>query len=138
MKSLNSNHIHAAKLHFQGATAAAIAEAVGVGVRTIEGWIKEAAFLSEVERLRGEQQQRDRSELDDAAVFQAEVREKTRELYNTVYERILGAIAALDDAGISRTLPPLVKAARDATELVLATDAETLGLEQLAKELDGH
>jgi len=136
MKRLSQKHIHAAKMLHEGNSNQVVADAVGVGLRTVEGWVSMPVFAAELERLQAEQQQRNRTELDDAAEFQAEVRRKTRDFYKDVQDQISDAVAALDPIGLSRSLPPLVKAMRDLTELALATDASTLGLEELAKEVD--
>lgn len=138
MQRLSQKHIQAAKMLHEGSSNQTVADAVKVSLRTVESWVSKPVFAAELQRLQSEQQERNRSELDDAAEFQGELREKTRDFYRTVQERITDAVEALDDIGLSRSLPPLVKAMRDLTELTLATDASTLGLEELAKRSRCH
>jgi hypothetical protein len=136
VKKLTKKHLKAALALHQGKTQPAAAAIAGCSRATIASWIKEPLFKAEMDRLSELERVAVEGELGEAVDFQAQVREKTRKFYFSIMEKIEPSIDSLDEMGLSRTLPPLVKAVRDATEMALSTDNETLGLEALAREVD--
>ncbi len=148
MKRLNKNHLTAARLRFEGKTNPEIASACGVALRTVEDWVTMPPFVAELDRLEAEQRDRYKtvanaetvlaiSEIEAVAAFQAKVRSETHDFYDLVHSKIVAAIESLDDGSLPRWLPALVKSRRDLVESLLATDSETLGLEDLAAMVDG-
>lgn len=137
MRKLSAHHVKAAQLLWEGKSCPEVAEALGVKTGTVRQWAMEPLIKGEMDRLQTEQNERTKSQLDSAAKFQERVRRNTRELYDLCHGKIRAAIEMLEpDESPARALSPLVKAAKDITELALSTDEATLGLEQLAKELD--
>lgn len=136
MKSLNKKHLKAIECLLRGDSQGAAAKAAGCSLTSLKSWLKKPLFKAELERLEGAEKVAVAGELGKAVEFQAQVRERTRQLYFSILDRIEPAIEDLEDIGLSRNLPPLVKAIRDATELALTVDNETLGLEELAKDVD--
>jgi hypothetical protein len=148
VKKLNKNHLEAARLRFEGETNQQIADACDVSLRTVENWSSMPLFLAELERLEAEQRDRYRdiagaetvlalSEIEAVAAFQAKVRSETHDFYELVHTKIVEAVETLAPETLPRWLPSLVKSRRDLVETLLSTDAETLGLEDLAAMVDG-
>jgi hypothetical protein len=136
MKSLNAKHMKAIQALHQGKSKGEAAKAAGVCRTSLVKWLEKPVFAEELKRLEEAERVAVEGELGEAVDFQAQVRERTRKFYFSIMERIEPSIDSLDEMGLSRTLPPLVKAVRDATEMALSTDNETLGLEALAREVD--
>lgn len=137
LKKLSARHYEAARMIWSGASHTEVAEALNVTVNAVKSWGRSDIFKAEINRLQDEQNKRVCSDLDSAAEFQAEVREKTRALYHLCYVKLETAIESLDpEMPLYRGFPPLIKAAKELTELALYVDEATLGLEALAKEID--